>query len=83
MTGPGIEPYAAHTVRCIDAPRTLARLFDAERGADDEAPPLWGPEAWRDAVAVFPHKDALPAMLAAALEAAEHMGFRVGVQGGA
>eukprot|EP00974_Lingulodinium_polyedra_P008981 859676-Lingulodinium_polyedra.AAC.1 len=65
------------------APCTLAQLLGAERGEDKEAPPIWGPGAWRDAVAVFPHKDAFPAMLAAALEAAEHMGFQVGVQGGA
>eukprot|EP00974_Lingulodinium_polyedra_P036274 3478709-Lingulodinium_polyedra.AAC.1 len=44
---------------------------------------VWGPDAWRDAVAVFPRVDAFPAMLAAALEAAERHGFQVGVQGGA
>eukprot|EP00974_Lingulodinium_polyedra_P108852 10535756-Lingulodinium_polyedra.AAC.1 len=73
MTGAGIEPYASHTVRCIDAPRALSQLRSAERGEDDEAPPIWGPDAWRDAVAVFPRRDAFPAMLAAALEAAEHL----------
>eukprot|EP00974_Lingulodinium_polyedra_P047488 4558047-Lingulodinium_polyedra.AAC.1 len=55
----------------------------AERGGDPEAPPIWGPEAWRDAVAVFPNRGAFPSMLASALEAVEHIGGQVGVQGGA
>eukprot|EP00974_Lingulodinium_polyedra_P116640 11159898-Lingulodinium_polyedra.AAC.1 len=36
-----------------------------------------------DAVAVFPNRGAFPAMLASALAAADHIGFQVGVQGGA
>eukprot|EP00974_Lingulodinium_polyedra_P117646 11164052-Lingulodinium_polyedra.AAC.1 len=56
MTGEGIEPYASHTVRCIDAPVVQAEILRAERGGGPEAPPIWGPEAWRDAVAVFPNR---------------------------
>eukprot|EP00974_Lingulodinium_polyedra_P122763 11184119-Lingulodinium_polyedra.AAC.1 len=63
-------------LRCSDAPAVVARLQEAARGLDPEAPTVWGPDHWRDAVAIFPRADALPAMLALATEA----GHRLGVQ---
>eukprot|EP00974_Lingulodinium_polyedra_P005833 553020-Lingulodinium_polyedra.AAC.1 len=66
MNGPGIEPWAAHTLRCVDSPGALEALRTAARGGDQEAPSVWGPDHWRDAVAIFPRADALPAMLCAA-----------------
>eukprot|EP00974_Lingulodinium_polyedra_P071836 6950870-Lingulodinium_polyedra.AAC.1 len=61
MQGPGIEPYAVHALRCVDAPAVMARLQDAARGQDRGAPPVCGPDHWRDAVAIFPRADAMPA----------------------
>eukprot|EP00974_Lingulodinium_polyedra_P029276 2820875-Lingulodinium_polyedra.AAC.1 len=73
MTGPGIEPWAVHTLRCVDVPGAHNALRQAARGDDEEAPDVWGPDHWRDAVAVFPRVDALPAVLQAAHEAAPHL----------
>eukprot|EP00974_Lingulodinium_polyedra_P116215 11158332-Lingulodinium_polyedra.AAC.1 len=42
MREPGIEPWAVHTLRCIDAPSTLGRLRAASGGKDPEAPTVLG-----------------------------------------
>eukprot|EP00974_Lingulodinium_polyedra_P081005 7847604-Lingulodinium_polyedra.AAC.1 len=47
------------------------------------APTVWGPDHWRDAVAVFPRAGALPAMIALATEACPRLGVQVGVRAGA
>eukprot|EP00974_Lingulodinium_polyedra_P037742 3620222-Lingulodinium_polyedra.AAC.1 len=65
MTGPGVAEWAVHTLRCQDAPCAEAELREAARGSADR-PEVWGPDQWRDAVAIFPRLDALPAMLATA-----------------
>eukprot|EP00974_Lingulodinium_polyedra_P101779 9858117-Lingulodinium_polyedra.AAC.1 len=60
MTGEGVEPYAVHTVRALDAPRALSGLRQAALEGAAEPYTVWGPEQWRDAVAVFPQRGALP-----------------------
>eukprot|EP00974_Lingulodinium_polyedra_P027573 2665632-Lingulodinium_polyedra.AAC.1 len=62
----------------MDAPLTQARLRDAANGSDPAAPAIWGPDHWRDAVAVFPRADALPAMMALATEAGPMLGVQIG-----
>eukprot|EP00974_Lingulodinium_polyedra_P068819 6664649-Lingulodinium_polyedra.AAC.1 len=44
---------------------------------------VWGPDQWRDAVAVFPQRGALPVMLQDARVACAHLGLQVGVHAGA
>eukprot|EP00974_Lingulodinium_polyedra_P055072 5296462-Lingulodinium_polyedra.AAC.1 len=53
MTGGNVEPYASRTVRALGVPLALNAPRHA---ADAETGPfmVWGPDHWRDAVAVFP-----------------------------
>eukprot|EP00974_Lingulodinium_polyedra_P074981 7266168-Lingulodinium_polyedra.AAC.1 len=57
-------------------------VHDAAQGKEG-MPEAWGPERWRDAVAISPRAEALPAMLAAAEECAERLCWRFTVHGGA
>eukprot|EP00974_Lingulodinium_polyedra_P058114 5596756-Lingulodinium_polyedra.AAC.1 len=40
----------------------------------------WGPDHWRDVVALFPRVDALPAVLNAASTVGQHFGLQVGMR---
>eukprot|EP00974_Lingulodinium_polyedra_P068381 6621983-Lingulodinium_polyedra.AAC.1 len=60
MTGGGIEPYASHTVRALDSPLAQNALRQAA-DAETDSIMVWGPEHWRDVVAVFPQYGAVPA----------------------
>eukprot|EP00974_Lingulodinium_polyedra_P068789 6661067-Lingulodinium_polyedra.AAC.1 len=59
-------------MRCHNAPAAATVLGEAARGKDGPAD-VWGPEHWKDAVAVFVQTDALPALLSAAEQHAEHL----------
>eukprot|EP00974_Lingulodinium_polyedra_P015598 1510588-Lingulodinium_polyedra.AAC.1 len=63
MTGGGVEPYAVHTVRALDAPMASDELQQAALDAAPGPYAVWGPDQWRDAVAVFPQRGAFPIML--------------------
>eukprot|EP00974_Lingulodinium_polyedra_P074999 7268066-Lingulodinium_polyedra.AAC.1 len=52
MTGPGVGPWLAHALRCHDAPAAATALNEAARGKEGPVD-VWGPEHWKDAVAVF------------------------------
>eukprot|EP00974_Lingulodinium_polyedra_P066309 6417013-Lingulodinium_polyedra.AAC.1 len=62
MTGEGVEPYAVHTVRALDAPGTLGGLRQAALEGATEPYTVRGPDHWRDAVAIFPQQGSLPVM---------------------
>eukprot|EP00974_Lingulodinium_polyedra_P011768 1136093-Lingulodinium_polyedra.AAC.1 len=66
MSAPSVEPWAVHTMRCLDAPCVFEALRAAVRGDDQEAPMVWGPDHWRYAVAIFPRAGVLPVMFGAA-----------------
>eukprot|EP00974_Lingulodinium_polyedra_P052609 5061632-Lingulodinium_polyedra.AAC.1 len=76
MAGRGVEPYAVHTVRALEAPRASDELRQAALDAAPGPYTVWGPDQWRDAVAVFPQFGALPAMLQDARVACEQLGFQ-------
>eukprot|EP00974_Lingulodinium_polyedra_P131066 11216290-Lingulodinium_polyedra.AAC.1 len=40
--GPGIESWALHTLRCMDAPSSLGKLRATVRNDDPETPTAWG-----------------------------------------
>eukprot|EP00974_Lingulodinium_polyedra_P066289 6415121-Lingulodinium_polyedra.AAC.1 len=63
MDGGHVEPWAAHTVRVRGSPQVADRLRQAVREQPRQQCTVWGPEQWRDAVAVFPVRGALTKML--------------------
>eukprot|EP00974_Lingulodinium_polyedra_P133213 11224728-Lingulodinium_polyedra.AAC.1 len=51
MQGPGVEPAAVHALQCVGPSSVADRLWAAARGEDEDAPDVWGPDRWRNAVA--------------------------------
>eukprot|EP00974_Lingulodinium_polyedra_P071227 6892193-Lingulodinium_polyedra.AAC.1 len=83
MQDPSVGPHTVHALRCLEALPVLGLVYAASRGDDAAAPSVRGPEHGRDAVAVFPRADALPAMLSAATTAGQQLGLQARVRAGA
>eukprot|EP00974_Lingulodinium_polyedra_P038593 3698778-Lingulodinium_polyedra.AAC.1 len=79
MTGAGIDAYAVHIVRALDAPSVALPLRRAITNCDIPGCTVWGPECWREAVAVYPRRGAIPAILTELSVACAHLGLRVTV----
>eukprot|EP00974_Lingulodinium_polyedra_P134009 11227844-Lingulodinium_polyedra.AAC.1 len=73
MRGPGAGPVATHILRCRGAPEVLRILQVAAEGGDAAAPEVWGPEEWREAVALYLKMGAMPAIYAEAAKTGRHL----------
>eukprot|EP00974_Lingulodinium_polyedra_P037835 3628461-Lingulodinium_polyedra.AAC.1 len=61
-----------HTLRCRGAPLVLDILKAAAAGTDADAPEVWGPDDWRNAIVIFLKKGAIPAVYATAVQTTMH-----------
>eukprot|EP00974_Lingulodinium_polyedra_P046080 4417816-Lingulodinium_polyedra.AAC.1 len=76
MTGIGIDAYVVHIVRAMDAPEVTFALERAISACDIPGCTVWGPHCWRGAVAIYPRREAIPAILAELTIACAHLGLR-------
>eukprot|EP00974_Lingulodinium_polyedra_P012178 1174799-Lingulodinium_polyedra.AAC.1 len=68
MTGIGIDAYAVHIVRA----EVAYALECAISVCDIPGCTVWGPHCWREAVAIYPRRGAIPAILAELTIACAH-----------